>query len=387
MDSLRYHDIVAVFWLEHYPRSVKGTVKGLALNFPGKKVLCVCACRDLSPERLKMGWQYEEMEGVLFVYLSEEENKQQVVSEILKQTQDAYHFFTGMHPSGIKKFFLPELWESKNVKKVLWAERPTGYPWWRGVLSFIRYVCLARLVNRSTGSKPLILAMGLLGVKAYRRVGFQNVFPFLYHKADVSTEERFPSPRKDVIRFVYVGQFDKRKGVDVLISAFKKLKNEKWSLDLIGANGCYVDEAKRWAMSDSRVRFLGAWKSADVETNLKKYDVCLVPSRYDGWGMVVMEAVQAGIGVITTTRTASRDLIEASGAGVVVKSSSVSDLTGAIDTLLTHPDIVDSWKKKQKCYKKLISDSSINTYVLSLLRWFFEKDKVGPQPECPWIKR
>lgn len=169
--------------------------------------------------------------------------------------------------------------------------------------------------------------------------------------------------------------------------AFEKLSKKNWTLDLVGANGCFVGLMKEWAKNDNRIRFLGTWKSEEVEANLRNYDVCIVPSRYDGWGMVVAEAVSAGIGVITTTRTGSRDLVESSGAGLVVKSGSVNALRNAVTSVLDEPELPQKWREMQANYRKHISDTSVGEYLFALIDWYFEKNKKSQPPSCPWLNQ
>ena len=294
-----------------------------------------------------------------------------------------------MRPIGVNHWILPKLWNRKDIKKIIIAERPTAWPWIRGIFSFLRYLLLSRKINTARGSKPLILAMGKLGVQAYHRTGFRNVFPFLYHKSDDSDflthTPDSASTNCENTRFVYVGQFNKRKGVDILKKSFCDQKEKRWSLDLVGANGNLTGEMKEWAQTDSRVRFLGAWKSEEVESRLKDYDVCIVPSRYDGWGMVVTEAISSGTGVITTNRTGSRDLVDASEAGIVVKSGSVSELSRAIKNVLESPGLTMEWKNKLSSYREKLSDASISSYTIALLDWYFFKKKSLPVPQCPWL--
>lgn len=385
MKFIDFSKISTVFWLEHYPRSVKGTVKALRQAYAPKKVLCVCSHKELDPTREKMGWTYETLDGVEFIYLADEENPQNSVDEIFKHTENAYHFFTGMRKTGIKRWFLPSLWKSRKIKKILWAERPTFWPFSRGILSFFYYIFLSRKINNSGGTLPLILAMGTLGVRAYERLGFKNVFPFLYQKSDPTPPSKFSSRHTETIRFVYVGQFDKRKGVDLMKKAFDRIDYDNWTLDIVGANGCFFDLMRQWSQEDKRIRFLGAWKSEEVEPNLRNYDACIVPSRYDGWGMVVAEALSAGIGVITTTRTGSRDLVESSGAGIIVKSGSEKELKKAIETVLKNPELAQVWKKCLKNYQNLISDKAIGEYLSALINWYFVEDGKNSKPSCPWL--
>ena len=63
--------------------------------------------------------------------------------------------------------------------------------------------------------------------------------------------------------------------------------------------------------------FKGNTPSANLIRELPQYDLCIVPSRFDGWGMVVNEALQSGVPVLASDRTGSSDLVRSSAAGSV----------------------------------------------------------------------
>lgn len=117
-----------------------------------------------------------------------------------------------------------------------------------------------------------------------------------------------PSP----VRFLYVGQFVKRKGVMELLKAFVSLPAEKVQLTLVGY-GPLERQLKGFSLQHnlSNVVFAGATKTLD-ET-IRYYasaDVLVMPSLIEVWGLVVNEALAAGLYVISSKYAgATTDLI------------------------------------------------------------------------------
>lgn len=105
-------------------------------------------------------------------------------------------------------------------------------------------------------------------------------------------------------RFVYA------KGLDLMMEAFEKFcrQDEEWELDIIGI-GELQDEIKEDAKRrhiDHRINFVGY--SIEPEKYYLNSSVFLLPSRWEGWPMVIMEAYEFGLPVIAF-HTGAMDLI------------------------------------------------------------------------------
>jgi len=66
--------------------------------------------------------------------------------------------------------------------------------------------------------------------------------------------------------------------------------------------------------------------------------VLLFPSLFEGFGLVITEAMSQGTPVITTDRTAGPDLIKHGQNGWLIKAASTEALTNAIENLLSQPE-------------------------------------------------
>jgi glycosyltransferase involved in cell wall biosynthesis len=99
----------------------------------------------------------------------------------------------------------------------------------------------------------------------------------------------------DRIRLLYAGRFDYQKGVDILLKAVEEL-GDRLSVRLVG--GFAVSEENMPDTLPSHIAQLG-WMDRDgVYAQMKACDVLVVPSRWEGFGLVAVEAMRMGKPVV-----------------------------------------------------------------------------------------
>ena len=111
-----------------------------------------------------------------------------------------------------------------------------------------------------------------------------------------------PLVKREVTRFVYVGRITKIKRVDSLLEQLAKLIGD-WQLDIYGSTGDEVEDAKFKALIEAlglskKVTFHG-WQK-DAWANVTEAGVLLLNSTREGFGLVIVEAMQRGIPVIAS---------------------------------------------------------------------------------------
>jgi glycosyltransferase involved in cell wall biosynthesis len=102
--------------------------------------------------------------------------------------------------------------------------------------------------------------------------------------------------RNGTLELLFVGRFDRQKGLDILLAAAAELE-DLVTVRVIGAN--VVDQAVVRKIP-SNVTFLG-WKSPlEIEAELQNCDVVVMPSRWESFGLVALEAMRAGRPVLAS---------------------------------------------------------------------------------------
>ena len=105
-----------------------------------------------------------------------------------------------------------------------------------------------------------------------------------------SVEERILN--RDKVNFLFLGRFDKQKGFDLLVEAVRLCSGNDFRLYCIGDN--VVSKNNVDILKDDRIFLLG-WKSKkDVISYMKACDALLMPSRWEGFGLVAIESLLAG---------------------------------------------------------------------------------------------
>lgn len=112
-------------------------------------------------------------------------------------------------------------------------------------------------------------------------------------------EEQAAAPR-----FLFLGALCPRKGVDLLLRALREvlIEHPHARLELVGHDqsaGEYERDAERLEITYA-VQFTTAVKAAQIGSVMKRCDVLVLPSRHDGWGVVLNEAASAGKAIIAS---------------------------------------------------------------------------------------
>ncbi len=135
---------------------------------------------------------------------------------------------------------------------------------------------------------------------------------------------------EDVINLLFVGRFDRQKGIDILMNAMAQLIDEPLRLYVVGEavlGGVEVVPLQN-------VEFLG-WRSRDTLQGLfASADAVVMPSRWEGFGMVAIEAMCCGTAVVASDRGALPELVQDGRTGLIFDledTEAFSDLLRSLD--------------------------------------------------------
>lgn len=106
----------------------------------------------------------------------------------------------------------------------------------------------------------------------------------------------------DTINLLFVGRFDPQKGVDYLLEVFEKCQRKNIHLYLIGDNvigGTHIEKE-----NSDRLTFLGWVPHEKVGSYYAACDAVIMPSRWEAFGLVAVEAMKYGKPVIASNRGA-----------------------------------------------------------------------------------
>ena len=144
--------------------------------------------------------------------------------------------------------------------------------------------------------------------------------------------------------FLFCGQMIARKGVDVLLEAFARLAGSARLL-LVGREAelpamlAAMPEAAR-----ARVEYAGFQPPEALPRFFAQADVFVLPSRYDGWGVVVNQALGAGLPVVCSdTVGAGHDLVADETNGLKFPCGDATALARCMQRFLDAPELIAKW--------------------------------------------
>lgn len=139
--------------------------------------------------------------------------------------------------------------------------------------------------------------------------------------------------------FIFVGRLEPHKGVADLLSAFSMISASRPDTALLVAgDGSVRSLVEVAAESNPAIRFLGRLDSQQVIEAMVSADVAVVPSTFEPWGLVVNEAMAAGLTVIASDRVGCRaDLVRQDQTGLVFPAGSVEALRDAMAYVAANP--------------------------------------------------
>jgi len=169
-----------------------------------------------------------------------------------------------------------------------------------------------------------------------------NVFVIPNASSDLFFAGYHERDARELRRFVFVGRLEEaQKGLADLCDALGRVRDagREFTIDVIGSGP--DEELMRSQVGclrlGERVRFLG-WKQPDeVARMLPGYDLCVLPSKFEGCSLATIEVMAAGVPLITTTAGGTPWLIEHGKHGLLVQPGRPIQLAEAIEWACDHP--------------------------------------------------
>ncbi|MFA4967319.1 MAG: glycosyltransferase family 4 protein [Candidatus Margulisiibacteriota bacterium] len=173
----------------------------------------------------------------------------------------------------------------------------------------------------------------------------ENKIKLIYDGADNSFYG-VPSPQeKPITTIAITGRIDNWKGHEYLIDAMGMLKGMPLELLVFGEfhsvnDPEYLEKLKAKINSlglNNRVKFIGFQK--DPAAVLAQVDIVCVPSLFEPFGMVAVEAMAAGRPVIASNTGGLKDIIKNSVTGYLVEPKNAGAIAEKIKLLHEQPDL------------------------------------------------
>jgi glycosyltransferase involved in cell wall biosynthesis len=143
-----------------------------------------------------------------------------------------------------------------------------------------------------------------------------------------------------VFRIVQCGRLlSRKKGQDITIKGAAILKRKgvpAFQIDLIGDGPSreYLQSLIESEQVSDCVRLLGAQSQDYIRENLCMYDLLVQPSRYEGFGLTVVEAMASKVNVLVSGQEGPLEIIENGKYGLAFKPDDILDFTEKVECLI-----------------------------------------------------
>lgn len=323
-------------------------------------------------ERKAMGWNADEMlhGSQLEYYVKPSLDK---IEELMQyETSHSIHLFSGIRGDyETFQFFLKS--RQYQLRRGFIQEPPYTYdkPLWA---HYIRFFLQDRKFIKDF---DYVFAIGEDAVTYFRSWSKRwKVVPFIYC---VEKPQAYSFTKGDDLSICYVGSLSRRKNVLVLLKAMQGIPCH---LDIYGdgEERMKLNEFVALHQMEAQVTFHGKVDMKEVTQLMQQHDVLILPSRYDGWGAVVNEALMSGVYSICSNRCGARLLLKNNQLGSVFVNNNVDSLKHQLKTCIQHlEDIRNSVALRRNWSRNICGETVAKYMVDSLLNTHL--------PQQPWLEK
>jgi len=313
----------------------------------------------------------------------------------LRENRDAVHIFSSPFEEiklilvlilavtfGCRVYLISEPYSSISTGYQSNGKRYTN--WLKAKLRPFLYRLYGQLLSRRICG---VFAISCLAIEQYQRIGVprKKIFPFGYFvpHQEADNPRNFPATisKQKLLKLVFIGNLISRKGLDILLRGIEDLNNSGFlfSLDVYGHG-----DFSQYDVNHASVRYCGLIPFGYSQSVISEYDFLVLPSRYDGWGVVVNEALMAGVPVICSNQVGASAVINKWHCGSVFISEDVSDFVAKLKDISIHLEKRNSMRDAALKAGASLSPEIASQYMFDVINQKPTENGMQKQNECPW---
>lgn len=168
--------------------------------------------------------------------------------------------------------------------------------------------------------------------------------------------------KEDEFIFLFIGRLARQKGVDILIKALKKIERGILIVAGEGEESYGLARLTSELGLEQRIKFLG--QRRDIPELLAVADCLVLPSRWEGFGMVVLEAMAAGVPVVASAVNGIEEIIRSDAEGLLFEAENTEALS---ETLRYIQEDGELRRKISLGGSRRVEDFSVERHAQTLL--------------------
>ena len=161
----------------------------------------------------------------------------------------------------------------------------------------------------------------------------------------ISEKEIIERSKSEELRILFLGNVMERKGLHTLLEAVSNQRSAI-SVDVVGSLSVepeYVEKIKKIITKNNLSSFIFLHNSLNNEPlkeKLKNAHILIVPSSYEGFGIVYLEGMCFGLPAIGTTAGAASEVIEGGKTGYLIEPNDSESLANIISNLAEYRELL-----------------------------------------------
>ncbi|WP_305989551.1 glycosyltransferase [Roseibium sp. MMSF_3544] len=223
-----------------------------------------------------------------------------------------------------------------------------------------------------------------MGVPSAKLLHIPNAagYPLAPEEVQQLTASR-PAVRDGNLKALFLGRLDRQKGIERIYAAARMLKQRGVGIDwrIIGSDVMDTGAGGSWRERFAEIGIQvepPIYKSRRLSSLLSKADVIVLPSRWEGAPLTIIEAQRLGCVPIATNVGAVSELIDHKADGILLRASddgiATHDLTNVLQRLSKAPELLKKLSEKAVVRSAERSwDKSLQPFLRQLHTWFPER--------------
>lgn len=166
---------------------------------------------------------------------------------------------------------------------------------------------------------------------------------------------------QEALKLLFVGRLDFQKGYDLLVNAMRDISDDSIHLTIVGdsVNG----ETEKVPLKN--VTYTGWIKSTEIEHYFVNADALVIPSRWEGFAMVPLEAMSYGLPIISSDSTSFPEVVKDNVTGYLFKNGDAAELKEKI-LALKESDLDAMGNAGNKIFREHFSSQAMIEKTFSL---------------------
>lgn len=191
-------------------------------------------------------------------------------------------------------------------------------------------------------------------------------------------------PRSGPAELLYLGRLEYEKGVHELIAALPRIRRTHpgTTLTIAGEGtqlGWLVEQARKHRVLKA-IRFAGHLEHAELLDVLHRADAAVLPSHYEPFGIVALEAAAAGTPLVTSNIGGLGEAVIDGQTGVSCAPRDIAGLAAAVRTVLDDPDAAQ--RRARAARQRLTSDFDWKTVAAKTAQVYLAAKRAERQPQA-----